>query len=78
MKLIKNFILTIIFVSFASAVHAETKMRITLQLPLKAHLGQNLLVFKLCDIPARTITVNCRTTLEKFCVAFFDIPPLSF
>ncbi len=46
MKLIKNFILTIILVSFASAVHAETKMRITLQLPLKAHLGQNLLVFK--------------------------------
>ena len=25
---------------------AETTLRITLQLPLKAHLGQNLLLFK--------------------------------
>ena len=46
MKLIKNFILTIIFVSFASAVHAETKMRITLQLPLKAHLAKTYLFSK--------------------------------
>ncbi|MDH3913525.1 MAG: C4-dicarboxylate ABC transporter substrate-binding protein, partial [Rhodospirillales bacterium] len=28
------------------AAAAETTLRITLQLPLKAHLGQNLLVFK--------------------------------
>jgi C4-dicarboxylate-binding protein DctP len=37
---------SLIFVSIASVSFAETKMRITLQLPLKAHLGQNLLVFK--------------------------------
>jgi C4-dicarboxylate-binding protein DctP len=46
MKVLKKLLLTIILVSFASASFAETKMRITLQLPLKAHLGQNLLVFK--------------------------------
>ena len=46
MKTIKQLVLTSILVLFASAVFAETKMRITLQLPLKAHLGQNLLVFK--------------------------------
>ena len=46
MKIFKRIIFSLIFVSFASASLAETKMRITLQLPLKAHLGQNLLVFK--------------------------------
>ena len=46
MKIIKQLVLTSILVLFASSVFAETKMRITLQLPLKAHLGQNLLVFK--------------------------------
>ena len=46
MKIFKKIIFSLIFVSFASASLAETKMRITLQLPLKAHLGQNLLVFK--------------------------------
>ncbi|MDH5556699.1 MAG: TRAP transporter substrate-binding protein DctP [Alphaproteobacteria bacterium] len=30
----------------ALPAHAETTLRITLQLPLKAHLGQNLLMFK--------------------------------
>ena len=46
MKIIKQLVLTSILVLFTSAVFADTKMRITLQLPLKAHLGQNLLVFK--------------------------------
>ena len=46
MKILKKIFLTIILASFATASFAETKMRITLQLPLKAHLGQNLLVFK--------------------------------
>ena len=46
MKILKKIIFSFIFVSIASASFAETKMRITLQLPLKAHLGQNLLVFK--------------------------------
>ena len=46
MKTIKQLVLTFILVLFTTAVFAETKMRITLQLPLKAHLGQNLLVFK--------------------------------
>ncbi|MDH3228851.1 MAG: TRAP transporter substrate-binding protein DctP [Alphaproteobacteria bacterium] len=32
--------------AIAIPAHAETKLRITLQLPLKAHLGQNLLMFK--------------------------------
>ena len=32
--------------AFAQPSFAETKLRITLQLPLKAHLGQNLLLFK--------------------------------
>jgi len=32
--------------SLGSTASAETKLRITLQLPLKSHLGQNLLVFK--------------------------------
>lgn len=30
----------------ASGVHAKTTLRITLQLPLKSHLGQNLVLFK--------------------------------
>ena len=49
MKIFKKILFTLIFVSFASVSSvsfAETKMRITLQLPLKAHLGQNLLVFQ--------------------------------
>ena len=49
MKILNKIIFSIIFVSFASVSSvsfAETKMRITLQLPLKAHLGQNLLVFQ--------------------------------
>ncbi|RZO93081.1 MAG: C4-dicarboxylate ABC transporter substrate-binding protein [alpha proteobacterium HIMB114] len=46
MKILKKIFLTIILFSFTTASFAETKMRITLQLPLKAHLGQNLLVFK--------------------------------
>jgi len=46
MKTIKQLVLASILVLFTTAVFAETKMRITLQLPLKAHLGQNLLVFK--------------------------------
>lgn len=46
MKILRKIFLSIILVSFATASFAETKMRITLQLPLKAHLGQNLLVFK--------------------------------
>lgn len=46
MKKIKQLVLASVLVLFTSAVFAETKMRITLQLPLKAHLGQNLLVFK--------------------------------
>lgn len=46
MKILKKIFITIILASFATASFAETKMRITLQLPLKAHLGQNLLVFK--------------------------------
>jgi len=46
MKILRKLFLTFILVSFATSSFAETKMRITLQLPLKAHLGQNLLVFK--------------------------------
>ncbi len=46
MKILRKIFLTIILFSFTTASFAETKMRITLQLPLKAHLGQNLLVFK--------------------------------
>ena len=46
MKILRKIFLSIILVSFATVSFAETKMRITLQLPLKAHLGQNLLVFK--------------------------------
>ena len=46
MRILRKIFLSIILVSFATASFAETKMRITLQLPLKAHLGQNLLVFK--------------------------------
>ena len=46
MKILKKIMFSLIFVSIASVSFAETKMRITLQLPLKAHLGQNLLVFK--------------------------------
>jgi len=46
MKILRKIFLSIILVSFATASFAETKMRNTLQLPLKAHLGQNLLVFK--------------------------------
>ena len=49
MKILNKIIFSLIFVSFASVSSvsfAETKMRITLQLPLKAHLGQNLLVFQ--------------------------------
>ena len=46
MKILKKIFLFFILVSFSSASFAATKMRITLQLPLKAHLGQNLLVFK--------------------------------
>ena len=33
-------------VLMASSVQAAEKMRISLQLPLKSHLGQNLLVFE--------------------------------
>lgn len=32
--------------AFSAAASAKTTMRITLQLPMKSHLGQNLLVFK--------------------------------
>ena len=46
MKISRKIFLSVLLVSFATASFAETKMRITLQLPLKAHLGQNLLVFK--------------------------------
>ena len=46
MKIIKHLVALACLVLFSSASYAETKMRITLQLPLKAHLGQNLLVFK--------------------------------
>ena len=46
MKIFKNLVALACLVLFSSASFAETKMRITLQLPLKAHLGQNLLVFK--------------------------------
>ena len=46
MKIIKNLVTLVCLVLFSSASYAETKMRITLQLPLKSHLGQNLLVFK--------------------------------
>jgi len=46
MKILRKIFLAIILVSFTTASFAATKMRITLQLPLKAHLGQNLLVFK--------------------------------
>lgn len=46
MKILRKIFFTIILFSFTTASFAETKMRITLQLPLKAHLGQNLLVFK--------------------------------
>ena len=34
------------FSSITFAYSAETTMRISLQLPLKSHLGQNLLLFK--------------------------------
>jgi len=43
---LKKIILTIIFLSFATASFAQTKMRITLQLPLKSNLGENLTLFK--------------------------------
>ncbi len=46
MKIFKNLVALACLVLFSSASYAETKMRITLQLPLKSHLGQNLLVFK--------------------------------
>ena len=46
MNILKKIVITTILVLFTTASFAETKMRITLQLPLKAHLGQNLLVFK--------------------------------
>ena len=40
-------------VFIASSVQAAEKMRISLQLPLKSHLGQNLLVFEK-EVEART------------------------
>ncbi|MFM7498592.1 MAG: TRAP transporter substrate-binding protein DctP, partial [Candidatus Fonsibacter sp.] len=43
---LKKIILTIIFLSFATVSFAQTKMRITLQLPLKSNLGENLTLFK--------------------------------
>ncbi|MDH5412291.1 MAG: TRAP transporter substrate-binding protein DctP, partial [Alphaproteobacteria bacterium] len=47
MKPIKATIAAIVLTAaVALPAHAETTLRITLQLPLKAHLGQNLLMFK--------------------------------
>ena len=63
MKIFKKILFTLIFVSFASVSSvsfAETKMRITLQLPLKAHLGQNLLVFK------KELEANSDITVEIY------------
>ena len=45
--LFKFFSLVVLFFSSISfGYSAETTMRISLQLPLKSHLGQNLLLFK--------------------------------
>jgi C4-dicarboxylate-binding protein DctP len=41
MKIIKYVVALACLVLFSSASYAETKMRVTLQLPLKSHLGQN-------------------------------------
>ena len=69
MKIFKQVLFTLIFVSFASVSSvsfAETKMRITLQLPLKAHLGQNLLVFKK-ELEARSdITVEIYDSAQLY------------
>ena len=46
MKRLLSLILILPFVLSALPAIAETKLRITLQLPLRAHLGQNLLLFK--------------------------------
>ena len=44
--LIKFLAVSVIVLSSINFVVAETTMRISLQLPLKSHLGQNLLLFK--------------------------------
>ena len=67
MKILKKIMFSLIFVSIASVSFAETKMRITLQLPLKAHLGQNLLVFKK-ELEARS-DIN---------VEIYDSAPVSY
>lgn len=46
MSNLKKTILALIFLSFATVSFAQTKMRITLQLPLKSNLGENLTLFK--------------------------------
>lgn len=46
MSIIKKLLLTIIFFSLTTVGFAQTKMRITLQLPLKSNLGENLILFK--------------------------------
>ncbi len=46
MKRLLSLVLITLFVLSALPAAAETKLRITLQLPLRAHLGQNLLLFK--------------------------------
>jgi C4-dicarboxylate-binding protein DctP len=45
-RLVTLFVLASMSLALALPVAAETKLRITLQLPLKSHLGQNLLQFK--------------------------------
>jgi C4-dicarboxylate-binding protein DctP len=71
MKILKKIMFSLIFVSIASVSFAETKMRITLQLPLKAHLGQNLLVFKKelearSDIMLKFMTLHSFTKIKKY------------
>ena len=44
--LIKFLAVSVIVLGSINFVVAETTMRISLQLPLKSHLGQNLLLFK--------------------------------
>jgi len=45
-KMCKLFLLTAMMLSLASVAYAEKTLRISLQLPLKHHLGQNLLDFQ--------------------------------
>jgi C4-dicarboxylate-binding protein DctP len=46
MRLMSFFAALLVAVALSTAANAKTTLRITLQLPLKSHLGQNLLLFK--------------------------------